>query len=254
MQIGSLKWGQMSGGRLSFWESWIQILQGLDAQLRGFSRPMLKRLGFASPSLPRAAWQGLELPQSQLCQASVVYCREVSPDYLVAHCFRSYAWAVLLAQRDDLSFDPELLLVACMLHDLGLTDSAGPTQDIPCFAVSGAREAERFLRSQHCSSDTSKRIAEAISLHLNVKVPVEAGVETHLLRQGSGLDVIGARSHEIGHEARRQVLERYPRRDFAEQISSRLADPCICRPGSRIHLLCRGGFIGMVAKSPLNGL
>lgn len=252
MKTGSLEWGQVSGGRLTLWESWGQVLRGIEAQLGGLSRPLLKRLGLESSRIPRAAWRGLELPKSALADSSVALCRAVSAEFLVGHCFRSYAWASLLAQRDDLRFDAELLFVACMLHDLGLTDSAAPTEDVSCFAVSGAREAERFLQSQQCPSDTTKRIAEAISLHLNVKVPVSAGVEAHLLRQGTGLDVMGARHHQIEAEARRQVLELYPRGSFAQQMQQQLGQPCICRTSTRTQLLCRLGLRQMMIKSPLD--
>ena len=252
MKTGSLAWGQVGGGRLTLWQSWVQILQGLEVQLHGLSRPLLKRLGLDSSRIPRAAWRGLELPKSPLADSSVALCRAVSPEYLVAHCFRTYAWAALLAQRDNLRFEAELLFVACILHDLGLTDVAAPTEKVPCFAVSGAREAERFLQSQQCPSETTKRIAEAISLHLNVKVPLSAGVEAHLLRQGAGLDVVGARSHQLEGEARREVLERYPREEFAQQLKQKFGDPCVCRGGTRIQLLCRGGFLQMVTNSPLD--
>lgn len=250
MQLGSIEWGYNSGGRLTRGQRWSQILQALTAQLRRASRSWLRRSGLSSGKLAAAAWKGLEIPDSPLALSADRFCREVSPHYLVDHCLRSFAWATLLAQRDDLSFDSEVLYLACMLHDLGLTDSALPQGDQLCFAVSGAQAAERFLQSQGGRPEVALLVAEAISLHLNVQVALRCGAEAHLLRQGSGMDVIGMRFHEVSPEARQQVLQRYPRADFAKQIAARLGHPCICHPGTRTHLLCQLGFLRMIRRSP----
>jgi len=250
METGSLEWARISGGRLSSGQRWNQILQALTAELQRVSQSWLRRLGLHSARLPAAAWRGLELPDSPLARSADQFCRELSPDYLVGHCLRSFAWATLLAQRDDLRFDSEVLYLACMLHDLGLTDSALPRGDQVCFAVSGAQAAAQFLHSRQCPAATAERVAEAITLHLNVQVALRCGTEAHLLRQGTGLDVIGARYHEISAEARDQVVQRYPRQDFARQIGQRLGDSPVRRPGSRTHLLCQLGFLRMIERSP----
>lgn len=244
MQVGSLEWARATGGRLTTRQRWGQILQALRAQLQLASQSWLRRLGLGSPRLPAAAWRGLEIPESPLARSADKFCRSVSPDFLVDHCLRSFAWGTLLAQRDDLRFDSEVFYLACMLHDLGLTDCARPRDGQVCFAVSGAEAAARFLQGQ----PLAERVAEAISLHLNVQVALSCGAEAHLLRQGSGLDVIGARFHEISPEARGQVLQRYPRRNFAGQLVESLG--CACHPGSRTDLLCRLGFLQMVRRSP----
>ncbi|MFN8613669.1 MAG: hypothetical protein U0931_39405 [Vulcanimicrobiota bacterium] len=197
---GGLEWARASGGRLSARERWSLILQALTAQLQLASQSWLRRLGLDSARLPAAAWRGLEIPGSPLARSAEELCRRVSPPFLVDHCLRSFAWGTLLAQRDDLRFDAEVFYLACMLHDLGLTDYARPRDGQVCFAVSGAEAASRFLQGQA----VAERVAEAISLHLNIKVPLTCGPEAHLLRQGSGLDVVGVRFHEITPEARTQ--------------------------------------------------
>ena len=250
-EVGTMEWGRLRGGKLTLGESWGQVLLGLQARLQQTSGRWLRRFGLGSPRLPQAAWQGLELPNSPLAGSATELCLSCSPGFLVQHCFRSYAWAVLLGHRDGLRYDPEVLYLACMLHDLGLTDQARPSAAIPCFAISGAREAERFLSLRECPADRRQRVCDAIALHLNVQVGAKDGAEAHLLRQGSGFDVIGARYHHIGPEARNEVLQRYPREDFAGRIRTTLADPAACCSRTRLDLLCRVGFLGMVGRCPL---
>ena len=244
VRFGSLEWGRVSGGRLSRSERWSLVLQALTAQLQLAGQSCLRLLGLGSARLPAAAWRGLELPDSPLARSAEELCRSVSPTFLVDHCLRSFAWGTLLAQRDDLRFDPEVFYLACMLHDLGLTDYARPDDGQVCFAVSGAAAAFEFLGG----SAQAERVAEAISLHLNVKVGLDCGTEAHLLRQGTGLDVVGIRLHEISPQARARVLERYGRQGFSGQIAKSLG--CACHPGSRTELLCQLGFLCMIRRSP----
>jgi hypothetical protein len=58
---------------------------------------------------------------------------------LAAHCYRTYLFGAALGTRDGLDWDAELLFVAAMLHDLGLTDFIG--DDGP-FERRGAAAAE----------------------------------------------------------------------------------------------------------------
>ncbi len=247
MQTGSLEWGQKQLGKLTPGQRLGQILHALRAELQRASRRWLRQVGLASERLPQAAWKGLQIPDSPLAQRAAQHCIELSPDYLVGHCLRSFAWATLLAQRDDLQYDPEVLYLACMLHDLGLTDSALPHEHQACFAITGARAAMQIL-----PAPVAEKVAEAIALHLNVKVALRCGSEAHLLRQGSAFDIIGLRYPDVSSDARRQVLGLYPRGSFAPQIQARLNDPRIRRPGTRIHLLCQGGFLQRIGRNPLD--
>ena len=84
---------------------------------------------------------------------------------------RTYLWGAMLAQVNDIKFDEELFFTASVLHDLGLT-STHLCQDASCscFAVEGARAARRFVSTHAWSNQRSDQLAEAISLHLNVRV------------------------------------------------------------------------------------
>ncbi len=240
MKVGTLEWSRATGGRLSFGDQVQLVGQTLVSLLGMTAQTWRKRLGlarrirvgeFAPPEVPWAF---------QLCQ-------QLSPDWLVNHCLRSYAFGALLAQRDGLKFDRELLAIICLLHDLGFTPEHAPTPEMPCFAVSGGLAAHRVCR-QHLDERSADRVAEAITLHLNSVVSVQDGVEAHLLRQGSACDVIGARLGQIDRPLRERVLQAYPRLDLKRELRPvfRACD----RPRTRTAFLCRLGFLQRVERAP----
>src|SRR5207302_10238360 len=81
----------------------------------------------------------LRIPDSMIDQEAEALSSELSTQALLNHCLRSYAWGTILAERDGLEHDPELLDVACLLHDLGVTDRYRDTvAGQSCFAATGA--------------------------------------------------------------------------------------------------------------------
>ena len=67
---------------------------------------------------------GVRLPDSALCRATTEYARSVSDPFLFNHVMRSFVFAELCGRPTGRTYDRELLYVACVLHDLGLTSVA----------------------------------------------------------------------------------------------------------------------------------
>ena len=224
--------------------------QGLKLQLSHFGSLGRARLGLGPEALG-----AVELPErppdSRLAREAEELCRELSSRSLLNHCMRTYLWAALLGGRDHLSYDEELLFVACALHDLGLTDA---WVDVPrrarCFAVEGAFEAADWAVDHGCDGERSRRIADAISLHVNPRVEVEQGVEAHLLTAGAAFDVIGARFREVGPALAGAGVERYPRFGFKREMDDRSRRAARRGPKTRVALAYRFGFGRLIAGAP----
>jgi hypothetical protein len=180
-------------------------------------------------------------PVSQRATKASSFLEGISEPWLAAHCYRTFAFAVLLGRR--LSFDKEVLFVAAMLHDVALTPQfrrgwdpglvAGYTKaKAPCFAVRSADVAKLSAASDGWPDDLRLRFAEAISMHLNVRV-TKARKEAHLLQAGSALDVIGHRFDQLPREWIREVEHRWPRGAvFPSQVAgvwSEATSPARCR-------------------------
>jgi hypothetical protein len=170
----------------------------------------------------------------------------------VRHCRRTYAYALAFAR--DRPFDTERLFVASMLHDAGLTDGpqasvddvAGPAQgqgEEPCFAVRGARLADRLARTHGWSSSSRDRLAEAISLHLNVFARSRYGIEAEILSAASAFDAIRLRSRQVDREWVRTVEARWPRgQSFCDGLRGAWRRESLTHPDCRAAFLDPWGF------------
>jgi hypothetical protein len=119
--------------------------------------------------------------------------------------------------------------------------------------VEGAFAAERSLAAHGLDRARRDLVAEAISLHMNVRVPAALGVEAHLLHAGAALDVVGARIHEVAAATRDGVLRAHPRLEMKRHIAAAMERESGARPGSRTAVLCRLGFISMIRRAPFEG-
>jgi hypothetical protein len=179
--------------------------------------------------------------------------RELSSAELHGHCLRTWMFSALFAQRDRVDHDPELLYLACVMHDLGLTD-AHFCQDpgAACFAVEGARAAHGFMTERDAPGDRADGVAQAISLHLNVSVPERLGPEAALLSRGVMLDVVGRRVEQLPPASISAVVGLWPREGMSADLLAATSRQAKLRPRSRAALLHRLGFTALVDANPLD--
>jgi hypothetical protein len=245
--VGTWAWAQQTDGRLRKRDRAELLRQGvlarlslIPARLRG---PVSERLSIETPTPPDSA----------IARLADERVRELSTPELYGHCLRTWAFSTMFAARDKVAHDAELLYLACMLHDLGLTsahDQADPTAK--CFAVEGARAARELICAHGDPQSRAQTVAEAITLHLNVTVPARMGAEAQLLSKGVSLDTIGRRSHQLPLTSVRKVDERWPRDGLAEHLVAATTRQARIRPQSRSALLHRLGLPGLLRANPLD--
>lgn len=145
--VGSWAWAERTHGRLGRRDRAELLRQGVLARLSALPRPWREDLLKDARSLALPA-----PPDSRLAHEADDRVRELSGPVLYGHCLRTWALAELFAQRDRVDHDEELLYVACVLHDLGLTVShSGRDSTVACFAVEGPGQLTRW------SSGTGRR-------------------------------------------------------------------------------------------------
>jgi HD superfamily phosphodiesterase len=245
--VGSWAWAEHSGGVLGPHEQralWSLALRG---ELRRLANRFAARFDEKHLDVERVV-----MPDSQISLAARQLCATVSTPSLLGHCVRTYIWGALLAQRTQQTYDVELMFVASLLHDLGLTDYAPPNEQAPCFAVSGARAARIFLLNEGVEQERALRAAECISLHMNPYVPAEHSIEAQLMAAGAALDAVGARKHEITPRVRGTVLRRYPPSGFGDELQCCMHDHIAAWPTTRAAFLERNfGFLKRIARRGL---
>ena len=246
--VGTWDWAEQTGGRLRRRDRAELLRQGvlarlaaLPARLRG---PVGERLAIEVPTPP-------DSDAAILAEERV---RELSTPELYRHCLRTWAFAAMFAERGRVTHDPELLYLACMLHDLGLTsahDGADPT--VACFAVEGARAAHELVCAHGQPRERARTVAEAITLHLNVTVPARLGAEAHLLSMGVSLDTVGRRLRRLPRPSVAEVERRWSREGFTECLVAATERQAARRPQSRSAFLHELGFARLLRANPLDG-
>jgi hypothetical protein len=172
---------------------------------------------------------GIRVPDSKLARDAAQVIRDAGGDLLFQHSMRVYYWAALAGKRKDLTFDPELLYVAAMLHDYGLTPGYGESH--LRYEVDGANAAREFLRGHGISEADGQSVWLAIALHTTNGVSPHLYPIAALLAEGANMDLVGAGFDDFTAAQRSAVEAAYPRpSQFAEGFLQALYDSLKHRP------------------------
>src|ERR1700738_1427008 len=105
---------------------------------------------------------GIRVVDSKIARAAADLSRSFSPPYLFHHAARTFLFGSLVGRALGQTFDEELLYLACILHDLGLTDRF--EGDLP-FEIQGAEVAKHFLEENAYTKERSEIVWDGIAMH-----------------------------------------------------------------------------------------
>jgi HD domain len=160
---------------------------------------------------------GVMVPDSKLARGGTELVRDTEPSLLFNHSTRVYYFGALAGKRRGLTFDPELLYVAAMFHDMGLTRQYSSESDR--FEVDGANAAKAFLRQHNISQPEIDTVWTAIALHTTPGLPQYMHPVVALLTNGVEMDVLGIAYSEFRDADREVIVAAYPRTEhFKEDI------------------------------------
>ena len=103
---------------------------------------------------------GIKIPDSKMAKDLTELIRDKEPDLLYHHSRRVYLFGALTGQRKGLAYDPELLYVGAMFHDIGLTEQY--RNSMLRFEVDGANAARDFLRRYGVPESSVEMVWDAI--------------------------------------------------------------------------------------------
>jgi len=167
-------------------------------------------------STSTSAIAGIRIPDSTLTKDATAFVRDIESDLLYHHSLRVFVFGSLQGQRRRLAYDPELLYVGAMFHDVGLVE--GHRSENDRFEVDGANAARDFLKGRGVPAEALRVVWDAIALHTTPGIPEHKEPEVALVTAGVELDVLGIGYHDITDAQRAEVLTALPRVDFKHQI------------------------------------
>jgi hypothetical protein len=155
------------------------------------------------------AIDGVRIPDSKMARELTQLVRDTETGLLFNHSTRVYFFGALTGNRRGLKFDPELLYVGAMFHDMGLTERYQTSQNR--FEVDSANAAREFLRGYGIPEREVEAVWDAISLHTTPGIPEHKGAEVALLTSGVEMDVMGLAYEQFTEAQRNAVTAAYPR-------------------------------------------
>ncbi|MFD7715662.1 HD domain-containing protein [Streptomyces sp. NPDC059814] len=203
---------------------------------------------------------GLRVPDTALAREATQLVRDTTSELVFHHSRRVFWFGALQGRNRDLGYDPELLYIGAMFHDLGLGERFRTSGRR--FEVDSADEARRFLQGHHVPEDSVRRVWTAIALHTTPGIPQYLEPEVALVTAGVEYDVLGIGYQDISEEDRSRIVALHPRPDFKQRILGAFTDGIRQKPGTTFgnvkadvleHYVPgfeRGDFVRTILDSP----
>jgi hypothetical protein len=159
---------------------------------------------------------GVPVPDTKLAREATELVRASTTDLVYHHSRRVFSFGSLQGRNRELSFDPELLYIGAMFHDLGLNEQFRGSGRR--FEIDSADEARRFLQGHGVPEDSIRRVWTAIALHTTPGIPEFMEPEVSLVTAGVEYDVLGIGYHDVSDADRAEIVALHPRPGFKRNI------------------------------------
>lgn len=164
---------------------------------------------------------GVSVPDTALISRTVDFARERSEPYLFNHVMRSWLFAALIARRQQIAHDGEVLAVTTILHDIGLAKAFdGPLR----FEVEGANAARAFARNEGMDDRRAQLIWDGVALNSTPSISLYKETEVALATMGIGLDWGGWGYEALTDAEIAGIVEAFPRLGMKERFTQ-----AVCR-------------------------
>ena len=171
---------------------------------------------------------GIHVPDTALVREVTEFIRDTEDELLFNNSRRVFFFGALQGLRRGLQPNVELLYVAAMFHDLGLTEAYRGSA--VRFEVDGANAARDFLLSHGVDEADADKVWLGIALHTTPGVPEFMAPEVALLQAGVEVDVVGVGREQLAPEALAAVTAAHPRPQFKQRILAAFNDGMKHRP------------------------
>jgi HD domain len=202
---------------------------------------------------------GVTVPDTKLARDATDLVRASTSDLVYNHSRRVFWFGSLQGRNRGLSFDPELLYIGAMFHDLGLNEEFRSSDKR--FEVESADAARSFLHEHGVPEDSVRRVWTAIALHTTPGVPEFMEPEVALVTAGVEYDVLGIGYHDVADIDRAEITALHPRPEFKRNILQAFLDGNATKPDTTfgnvnadvldrfVPGFKRGNFVDIIERS-----
>ena len=170
---------------------------------------------------------GITVVDTPLISRAMDLARTHSEPYLFNHAVRSWLFAVRLGQLQGIPHDPEVIAVATLLHDLGLTETfTGPKR----FEIEGADAARAFAREEGLDDRRMQLIWDTVALNSTPSIALYKEADVALCTAGIGLDWGGFQYDRIPLNEMKAILAAFPRLDMKNRFTDSVCSIVRTRP------------------------
>jgi HD domain len=179
-------------------------------------------------------------PRTPACAGA----REVAEKYcskaLFNHCLRSYVWAAAYGSREGVPYDPELLYVGSLLHDIGLVPEFD--SHFVGFDEASGHVAHVFAIGAGWHAARRTALVDVVLSHTWDVVDVDVHPEGFLLERSTSMDISGRYMDDFPAEFKADVLRRLPRAGIAKEFLACFRDQAERKPASSPAQALRDGI------------
>jgi hypothetical protein len=202
-------------------------------------------------STSRRTIGGVTIPDTALVARAMEEARAVSEPYLFNHAVRSWLFAIQIADLQGVRYDEEVVAVASLLHDVGLTKRYDGERR---FEVEGADAARTLAREQAVDERRAQLIWYCVALNATLSVSPYAEPEVGICTVGAGVDFAGFLSERIPKGTMESILAAFPRLQMKRWMKECLCGIARARPQTTYDNFIRDFGERFVAgyKSPVS--
>ncbi|MEM5366926.1 phosphohydrolase [Paraburkholderia azotifigens] len=206
---------------------------------------------------------GIVMPRTPLAIASAEAAHASLPDVVTAHASRVFVFAALAARRERIACEPDMLYVAAMYMNMGL--SAAYAHSNLRYEIDGADAARTAMQRYGVPSNVLDDVWCAIALHTTPRVPVHMSALARVLSLAVRADLLADDLDAWSQAEREQIVAAWPRgARFKERMIEAIGRGVAHRPMSTFGTLsadvlervdpdfCRTNFCGLILGSPWN--
>lgn len=199
--------------------------------------------------MTRMALDDLVVPGTAAAAAALEVASTFHSPTLLNHCVRAYVWAAADGMARGIGFDPELLYVAAMFHDIGLV----PVFDsyTVAFEEASGQVARVFAAGAGWSAERRERLSEVIIRHMWPQVDVSMDPEGHLLSRSTAAEIVGRNLDDWADDFKAEVLQRYPRLDLTQDFLACFQAQAERKPDSAAAAAVWSGLSTRMTANPL---